>query len=108
MADTKSNGPGQGGEILVHLNSVAAILAGVLLFIAGGLAGYGWFALRGQHPMASPQSMAEKDTDSFGATEPSVKGPWGELVIREIELEQPEEYALYHTTNEVEQWTFEA
>jgi hypothetical protein len=36
----------------------------------------------------------------------SVKGPWGELLVSEIELERPEEYIGYDASPRTETWTF--
>ena len=36
----------------------------------------------------------------------SLKGPWGELLVRDIEIERPEEYIAYDGEPLTETWTF--
>jgi hypothetical protein len=62
------------------------------------------------------RSPASRTSAADGARDPnerrerqgrSVKGPWGELLVREIEIERPEEYIGFDGEPLTETWTFD-
>jgi hypothetical protein len=56
-------------------------------------------AARVEAPARADQGNAERHSKSF-------KGPWGELLVREIELERPQEYIAFDGEPRTETWTF--
>ena len=100
-----------GDGLTIRLNFVGTVVIGVALVVAAGLVGYGLLNAGSQNSVANSQVQgfaAQTNTDGYSAPEPRPMPPWGELIVRDLDLEQPEEYAAYNdTTNEVERWTFE-
>ena len=99
-----------GGEVTIQLNLVGLVIFSVALVVAAALVTYGLATnhfrnagLAAMAARAAGQSSSEPDVDELKDTP-----AWGQLVVRSLDLEQPEEYVAYETgTNKVETWTFE-
>jgi hypothetical protein len=94
------------GAISIHLSLSAVFVLLLSLFVAGGFAAHEWFSLSTRARAASSSGPAA-EPDLIAPPGPQTTGPWGELLVRDIELEQPEEYALYSNAPSAEIWTFE-
>ncbi len=107
MIIRKSEPVGEQGALVLQLNSRLLIGLLVVQLAVGGLAAIGIVALisHSHSVAAAARDMAAYDLTA--PADPQNVGPWGELITRDIELEQPEEYALYANTNLTECWTFE-
>jgi hypothetical protein len=100
-----------GNGVTIRLSLAGAVIMGAALVAAAGLVAYG---LRNTgFPSGTGNGRAYvfaagTNADDYSTPEPQPVPPWGELVVRDFDLEQPEEYAAYSdSTNEVERWTFE-
>lgn len=96
----------EGGTIVqLHLNGL--VIFSVALVAASALITYGLLkhpAKNANNVVSLPGSAAFDGSEIENTNPP----PWGQLILRQIELEQPEEYVAYETaTNQIEKWTFE-
>ena len=86
------------------------IVFSVSLVLASALMTYAFVKI---HESGGGESYSQKlytDTNSVGTVETELTNvpPWGQLTVRDIDLEQPDEYVAYEIgTNRVETWTFE-
>jgi len=95
-----SNDPRHGG---IQFSVLGLILFSVSLVFAGGL--LVWFA--GGHA-AHKTPTPHVASSSHDGPAPQVTPAWGELVVRDIEVERPEEYVASEiSTYQVPHWTFE-
>src|SRR6185312_1078138 len=106
MAEKKTHKSGADGGTIIQLNLVGAIVFSIALVAASALVTYGLIKSHSQNSKTlSPSGPANLDDLDIEEKNPP---PCGQLVTRDIELEQPEEYVAYETvTNRVEKWTFE-
>ena len=109
MAVKKSNESRSGGIVTIQLNLVGLAIISLALVAAAALVTYG--LLRGHYKesddkldlLASVQTNGENSIAEL-PTQPAA----GQLIVRDLNLEQPDEYAAYETaTNRDETWTFE-
>jgi hypothetical protein len=100
-----------GNGVTIRLSSLGAVVIGVALVAAAGLVTYGLRNTGSPNSTGNGQAYmfaAETNTDDYSTPEPRPMPPWGEMIVRDFDLEQPEEYAAYSdSTNQVERWTFE-
>jgi hypothetical protein len=101
-----SASPSSGG-ITIQLNLIGLIIFSVALVVTAALVTYG--LVRGQSATTGRKDTALALTNTENnITEAKEMPPWGQLITRELDLEQPEEYIAYEVmTNKVETWTFE-
>ena len=93
---------GESGVVL-QVNLLGAIVFSVALVLAAGMV---TFAVA--KSSSRPQSIASRATDSGAGLEPAQMPPWGELFVRDIKIQPPEEYLafeLQHITPPV--WIFD-
>ncbi|HEX4342297.1 MAG TPA: hypothetical protein VH255_02845 [Verrucomicrobiae bacterium] len=83
----------------VQFSLLGLIVFSVLLMGIGALVSYGFAASH----LKATRMVSSSDVGPAPTNLP----PWGELLVRDAELEQPEEYVAFELqTNRVEQWTF--
>lgn len=109
MAVKKFKAPRSGGGVTIQLNLLGLIVFSVALVAAAALLTYG--LTRGHSPTgAAPGDLAgaaEINDDNSIAELPDPPAS-GQLVTRDLNLEQPPEYAAYESgTNQTETWTFD-
>src|SRR5690348_14926230 len=101
MRKQKNEAPRQAA---VQFSVLGLVLFSVSLVFAGGLL-VSWVTRRPIH-RAAAEGRTPNTQESRA---PQVTPPWGELVVRDIEVERPEEYvAAELSTYQVPSWTFEA
>ena len=89
--------------VVLQVNLLGAIVFSVALVIAAGMV---TFAVA--KSSSRPQSIAARDAESGASPEPAQIPPWGELFVRDIKIQPPEEYLafeLQHITTPV--WIFD-
>lgn len=94
------------GGVTIQLNLIGLIIFSVALVAASALLTFGLV----RHASASNRDEAASTITNteYSVTELKEMPPWGQLITRELDLEQPEEYVAYEVqTNKVETWTFE-
>ena len=107
-----SDNPTPRGGVLIQLNLTGLIFFGAALVAVSVLVTRGLISF--QAPGDSPPAGArDARISSASATSaiPKQKNPppWGQLVVCDIELEQPEEFLAYEAdTNKAATWTFES
>lgn len=98
------------GGVTIQLHLFGLIIFSVALIAASALVTYGLVRSKGSSsntanvPVA-PNTVIAPD----GMVETEIKNPaaWGQLSVRDIDLEQPDEYVGYEvSTNRNEHWTF--
>ncbi len=107
MAEKKAHKSGSQGGTIIQLNLVGVVIFSIALVAASALVTYGLIKTRsGEIPkITSASSTTNLDSADIEQTN---QPPSGQLVVRQIELEQPEEYVAYETTtNQIERWVFE-
>jgi hypothetical protein len=106
VAERRTKDLHQGGTVLIRFNLVGLILFSVALLVVGGLLSSG---VLNRGTGAGKEGLNTTGQGSAGAgLKPDNIPPWGELIVREIEVERPEEYlASEATTNPVPAWVFE-
>ena len=96
--------------VTIQLHLVGVVIFSLSLLLASGLLTYGFVKV---HELGSAEGNATKFytfTNASGTVEIEMTNtpPWGQLTVRDIDLEQPDEYVAYEIdTNCVEKWTFE-
>ena len=110
MPAKKRNGNHSDAGVTIQLHLLGIVVFSASLVLASALVTYGFVRIHeaGGGGRNSPQ--LHTDTNSAGIVEIETTNvpPWGQLSVRNIDLEQPEEYAAYETdTNRVETWVFE-
>jgi hypothetical protein len=99
----KNDTPQQG---LVQFSVFGLVIFSVSLVFAGGLL-VAWVTRGGAVHRADAAATAPATRAGLLAP-PQLVPPWGELVVREIEMERPEEYVAAEISNyQVPNWTFE-
>lgn len=100
-----------GNGVTIRVSFMGAVIIGVALVAAAGLVIYGLQNTGSPNSTGNGRAnvfTAATDTGDYSAPEPRPMPPWGELIVHDLDLEQPEEYAAYSdSTNGVERWTFE-
>jgi hypothetical protein len=103
------------GAVLIQLNLIGVLVFSAALVATSVLVTYG---------LVSNRSIGAQSVGSQGKTvstssgsnhvlnkvyvEPTNPPPWGQFIIHDIDLEQPEEYLAFETNaNRTEHWTFE-
>jgi hypothetical protein len=108
MAGKKKVGNCPDAGVTIQLHLMGIIVFSVSLVLASALVTYGMLKIRdggGGRNLAKLHAA----TNSSGSLEIEMTNvpPWGQLSVRDIDLEQPEEYVAYEiNTNRVETWTF--
>ena len=108
MAALKSKRSANAGRVTIQLHLVGVIVFSLALVLASVLVTYGLL----KHGSASAKSSTAHSAAPEMASENSEEEltdvpPWGQLVTRDIDLQQPEEYVAYETgTQRVETWLF--
>jgi hypothetical protein len=97
------------GEVTIRLNLIGLIVFSVALVAAAALVAYGLATnhfQNGRQPAAAAREAVQTDSGS-AVNELKDMPAWGQLVVRPLDLEQPEEYVAYEiATNKIETWTF--
>lgn len=107
MAALKSNRAATAGRIHIQLNLVGVVVFSLAIVLASGMVTYG--LLRAGPPAAKnfTTPTTPDNNSEVRETKLSEVPPWGQLLTRDIDLQQPEEYVAYETvTNRVETWNF--
>ena len=109
MAAKKRNATHSDAGVTIQLHLLGIIVFSASLVLASALVTYGFVKV---HEARSGGNLAKLYTDigPNGSVETEMTNvpAWGQLTIRNIDLEQPQEYVAYKTnTNGVETWTFE-
>ena len=89
--------------VVLQVNLLGAIVFSVALVIAAGMV---TFAVA--KSSSRPQSIVARDAESGASPEPAQIPPWGELFVRDIKIQPPEEYLafeLQHITTPT--WVFD-
>jgi hypothetical protein len=110
MAEKKKNGNRSDAGVTIQLHLVGIVVFSVALVLASGLATYGFVKVHGAAggPNNLPRLYAATNSSGTVELETTNLPPWGQVIVRDIDLEQPEEYAAYEiNTNREETWTFE-
>jgi hypothetical protein len=99
------------GGALVQVNLTGLIIFSVALVATAALVTFGWVELRFQgnkEPAVALHNTAQNNVGRNAILEQKNPPSWGQILSRDIELEQPEEYLAYDiVTNRTETWTFE-
>lgn len=89
--------------VVLHINLIGALVLSLALIVAAVLVTY---ALARKHGV-TPSAIAAQDGE-LNAPPPAKVPPWGEIVFKDIRLEQPEEYLAFELENaQVPPWIFE-
>src|SRR5271154_836298 len=107
MAVKKTHKSGSQGGTIIQLNLVGVIIFSLALVATSVLVTYGLIKSSSSNENEKSSFVSEPaNSDSLDVEETNPPAS-GQLVVRGIELEQPEEYVAYETTtNRVETWTF--
>jgi hypothetical protein len=96
--------------VTIQLQLTGLVVFSVALVAAAALITYGLLKVHGDAGDADKNSSQLYFGTNFSGTvdiETTNVPPWGQLSMRDIDLEQPEEYVAYEiSTNRVETWTF--
>src|SRR5712671_2215843 len=107
MAVLKLKRPLNAGSVTIQLNLVGVIVFSVALVLASALVTYGLVKHNSSAEKNSAARTSLNHPSESGDVKLSETPPWGDLMIRDIDLQQPEEYVAYETgTNHVETWLF--
>lgn len=110
MAVIKSKRTTNAGRVTIQLHLVGLVVFSVALVLASALVTFGLIRSRNADGGEGRFPRLHIDTNFSGTVdvETTTVPPWGQLTVRDIDLEQPEEYIAYEiNTNRVETWTFE-
>jgi hypothetical protein len=109
MAAKKRNGNLSDAGVTIQLHLLGIIVFSVSLVAAASLVTYGLVKVHAGDGNGNFPKLYS-DTNFYGTLDIETTNiqPWGQLTVRDIDLEQPEEYVAYEiNTNTVETWTFE-
>jgi len=109
MRAKKKTGSNSDAGVTIQLHLAGVIVFSVALVLAAALVTYGLMKSRDGGGGGS-FSHLHTDTNFSGIVDIETTNvpPWGQLAMRDIDLEQPEEYVAYEiNTGRVETWTFE-
>ena len=108
MAALKSKRSADAGRVTIQLHLVGVIVFSLSLVLAAVLVTYGILKHDSKAGKTSAAHGAATDLSSEnGEEELTDVPPWGQLITRDIDLQQPEEYVAYETgTQRVETWLF--
>jgi hypothetical protein len=94
--------------VTIQLHLLGIVVFSLSLVLASTLMTYGF--VKGHEARSGdklPRLYTAAAPDGSLETEMTNVPPWGQLVARDLDLEQPQEYVAYKTdTNNVETWTF--
>ena len=110
MAAKKRNGNHSDAGVTIQLHLLGIVVFSASLVLASALVTYGLLKFHGAGggERNAPRLYAATNSSGTLEIETTNVAPWGQLTVRDIDLEQPEEYAAYEIgTNNVETWTFE-
>jgi hypothetical protein len=110
MAAKNKNGSRSDAGVTIQLHLLGIIVFSASLVLASALATYGFVRVHDNAGGGRNSSKPHLATNFIGTVEIETTNvpAWGQLTVRDIDLEQPEEYVAYETgTNDVETWTFE-
>jgi hypothetical protein len=110
MPEKKTNGKNSGGGVTIQLHLAGLAIFSAALVVAAALVTYGLLKSRDSNGGGGNVSEPHAGTNLDGTVDVEATNvpPWGQLTLRDIDLEQPEEYVAYEiTTNRTETWTFE-
>jgi len=109
MAAKKANGNHSDAGVTIQLHLLGIVVFSVSLVLASALVTYGVVKVyEAGDGRSYPRLYAATNSSGTVEIEATNVPPWGQLTVRDIDLEQPEEYAAYEIdTNRVETWTFE-
>jgi hypothetical protein len=96
--------------VTIQLHLIGVVIFSLSLLLASGLLTYGFFKVHENGRREGSSANPHTFTNTFGIVETEMTNipPWGQLTVRDIDLEQPDEYIAYEIdTNRVETWTFE-
>src|SRR5882672_7572718 len=106
MALKKTSIQQTSGGIQIQLNLVSVIIFSFALMVSASLVTYGLVTIRSRDLAAASSGVQSMPSENI-TVEDKNPGAWGQLNIRKIDLEQPDEYLAYETTtNKTETWTF--
>lgn len=109
MAAKKRNGNHSDAGVTIQLHLLGIVVFSASLVLASALVTYGLLKVRGADGAGRNSSQLYAATNFYGTVDIETTNvpPWGQLTLRDIDLEQPEEYVAYEiNTNRVETWTF--
>jgi hypothetical protein len=108
MSAKKRSEDKNGGGVTIQLQLAGLVLFSLALVVAAALVTYGLMKFR-DSAVAPAVSNIHTGTNLDGTVDIETTNvpPWGQLTLRDIDLEQPDEYVAYEiNTNRVEKWTF--
>jgi hypothetical protein len=105
-AKKTSDGKNAGG-VTIQLHLAGLVVFSVALVAAAALVTYGLVRSHDSGGKTSPPIYTDISGDGSMEVEMTNIPPSGQLTVRDIDLEQPDEYVAYEiNTNRVESWTF--
>ena len=110
MGAKKNEKKKTGGEVTIQLNLVGLVIFSGALVTAAALVTYGLVTdhFRNGRPAAISARDVIQTNSELDVNELKEVPAWGQLIVRPLDLEQPEEYVAYETaTNKIETWVFE-
>ena len=106
MAVKNFKNPNSGTGATIQLNLVGVIIFSVALVLSAALLTYGLTKERSASGVASDSDSTQTNDDNDLVEQPDAPAS-GQLFTRNLNLEQPEEYADYEASDQTETWTFE-
>lgn len=107
MAIKKNGGQKPAGAVTIQLQLAGLVIFSVALVTAAALVTFGLVKFAGKEKSGA-RLYAEMNADGVLDMEQTNMPPWGQLTVRDLDLEQPEEYVAYEiATNSIPQWIFE-
>jgi hypothetical protein len=110
MAVLKSKRSASAGRVTIQLHLVGLVVFSVALVLSSALVTFGLIRSHGAGGGEESLPRLHTGTNFSGTVDVETTNvpPWGQLAVRDIDLEQPEEYVAYEINpNRVERWTFE-
>ena len=110
MSAKKRNGNHSNAGVTIQLHLLGIVVFSASLVLASALVTYGLLKVHKAGGAENGSAMLHFTTNYYGIVDIKATNvpPWGQLVERDLDLEQPEEYVAYEiNTNRLETWTFE-
>jgi hypothetical protein len=107
MSKPKSKSPEVSGSTVVQFNLWGLVIFSISLVLASGIFAYALAKRPGAAGKSSPAGLALATGNSTNELPTADLPAWGDLIVRDIELERPEEYVAYEAnSNQPPAWTF--
>jgi hypothetical protein len=109
MAAKKRTEKQSDAGVTIQLHLLGIVVFSISLVLASALVTYGFIKVHATVASGGNLAGHHSTTNYYGIVDVKATNvpPWGQLVERDIDLEQPEEYVAYEiSTNRMETWTF--